>query len=55
MLRLSMGHRRLWHDPRRRECGLASLTSFHFSGDELTQITYSEPAAHLGPGVGHGA
>ena len=55
MLRLSMGHRRLWHDPRRRECGLASLTSFHFRGDLLTQITYAEPAAHLGPGVGLGA
>lgn len=39
--------RRLWHDPRRRECGLASLTSFHFDGYQLVDITYSEPAAEL--------
>ena len=40
------GHR-LWHDPRRRECTLASLTSLTYSGDELSSITYSEPAAAL--------
>lgn len=38
------------HDPRRRECNLASLTSFTFSGDELMAISYSEPAAALYPG-----
>jgi broad specificity phosphatase PhoE len=38
---------RMWHDPRRRECALASLTSFHFDGPELSAITYSEPAAAL--------
>ena len=27
--------RRLWHDPRRRQCALASLTSFTYDGDEL--------------------
>ena len=43
--------RRLWHDPRDRECGLASLTSFTFSGDRLTAIAYSEPAASLYQGV----
>ena len=31
------------HDPRRRECSLASLTSFEFDGDRLAGITYSEP------------
>ena len=46
--------RRLWHDPRGRQCGLASLTSFHFEDEMLTKITYSEPAAHLGPGIGAG-
>jgi broad specificity phosphatase PhoE len=40
------GHR-LWHDPRHRECTLASLTSLTYSGDELSSITYSEPAATL--------
>ena len=46
-LRRHLEARRLWHDPRRRECGLASLTSFHFDGDRLTGISYAEPAAHL--------
>jgi len=40
------GHR-LWHDPRRRECTLASLTSLTYAGDELSSITYSEPAVAL--------
>jgi broad specificity phosphatase PhoE len=46
-LRRHLERKRLWHDPRRRQCGLASLTSFHFTGDELTGIGYREPAAHL--------
>jgi broad specificity phosphatase PhoE len=46
-LRLAAEHRRLWHDPRRRQCALASLTSFHFTGTALTGIGYAEPAAHL--------
>jgi len=46
-LRLFLEHRRLWHDPRRRQCALASLTSFHFTGTELVGIGYTEPAAHL--------
>jgi broad specificity phosphatase PhoE len=54
-LRCALEGRRLWHDPRRRQCGLASLTSFVFEGDQLAQITYSEPAAHLGTGAGRGA
>lgn len=53
--RLSLQRGRLWHDPRFRQCGLASLTSLHFEGDQLVEIAYSEPAAHLGPGVGRGA
>ena len=43
--------RRLWHDPRRRQCSLASLTSLTYIGDELTSIDYSEPAASLLPGA----
>jgi len=42
---------RLWHDPRSRECSLASLTSLTFADDELESITYSEPAATLLPGA----
>jgi broad specificity phosphatase PhoE len=39
--------KRLWHDPRKRECRLASLTTLTFEGDELESVTYSEPAASL--------
>jgi broad specificity phosphatase PhoE len=49
--RLSAEQRRLWHDPRRRECSLASLTSFEYDGDRLTAVVYSEPAADLLPGA----
>jgi broad specificity phosphatase PhoE len=46
-LRRYAEHKRMWHDPRRRQCALASLTSFHFEGDRLTGISYSEPAADI--------
>jgi broad specificity phosphatase PhoE len=39
--------KKLWHDPRKRECSLASLTSLTYVGDGLTSISYSEPAAGL--------
>jgi len=35
---------RLWHDPRRRQCSLASLTSVVFSDEEVVDVVYSEPA-----------
>jgi broad specificity phosphatase PhoE len=35
--------RRLWHDPRRRQCGLASITSLEFADEKLVAITYSDP------------
>lgn len=44
-LRLHMTGQRLWHDPRRRECGLASVTTLVYDGDRLTGVEYSEPAA----------
>ena len=37
------------HDPRRRQCTLASLTSLTFDGDEFVSLEYSEPAGHLLP------
>jgi broad specificity phosphatase PhoE len=46
-LRRYLERRRLWHDPRRRQCALASLTSLHYDGTTLERIEYSEPAAHL--------
>ena len=48
-VRAKLEGRRLWHDPRKRECALASLTSLVFFGDELESITYSQPAAALLP------
>ncbi|WP_250444428.1 histidine phosphatase family protein [Actinotalea sp. C106] len=47
--RQSLEGKRLWHDPRRRECSVASLTSLHFDGSRLTGVTYSEPAGDLLP------
>jgi broad specificity phosphatase PhoE len=51
IVRSALEGRRLWHDPRRRECTLASLTSLRYVGDELESVTYSEPAAALLPGA----
>ncbi|MGW2232706.1 histidine phosphatase family protein [Streptomyces sp. NPDC001759] len=41
--------RRLWHDPRKRQCTLASLTSFTYQGDKIVSVGYSEPAIDLVP------
>lgn len=50
--RLRMEGRPLWHDPRRRQCALASLTTFEFAhatdgSTKLTTVHYSEPAQEL--------
>jgi broad specificity phosphatase PhoE len=34
----------LWHDPRRRQCSLASVTSLVFRGDDVIRVEYAEPA-----------
>lgn len=49
VLRRHLEGRRLWHDPRRRQCTLASVTSLHFTGEAFTGLTYSEPASDLLP------
>ncbi|NYF97779.1 histidine phosphatase family protein [Janibacter cremeus] len=46
-IRSALESRRLWHDPRRRECNLASLTTVTFVGDDVVDVAYTEPAAHL--------
>jgi broad specificity phosphatase PhoE len=46
--RFVTGHR-LWHDPRHRQCALASLTSLVFTDSELTGLAYSEPAGASDP------
>lgn len=41
--------RRLWHNPAKRQCSLASITSLTFVGGVLTGVAYAEPAADLVP------
>lgn len=53
-LRRFLQGQRLWHDPRHRQCSLASLTSLVYQGDTLVDIVYSEPAGGSDPTV-HGA
>lgn len=48
-LRRHLEGRRLWHDPRDRECSLASVTSLHYNHDKLEFIAYAQPAADLLP------
>lgn len=50
-LRSQLEGRLLAHDPRRRECTLASVTTLEFVGDEVHGVHYSEPAASLLPGA----
>jgi broad specificity phosphatase PhoE len=45
--RLDAEQRRFPHDPRKRQCSLASLTSLSFDDDRLVAITYTEPSADL--------
>jgi len=50
--RLSAEGKPLWHDPRKRECTLTSVTSLVFDDDgKLQRVDYSEPAAALLPGA----
>ena len=49
IVRSHVERRRLMHDPRKRQCTLASLTSFTYAGDDIVSVTYSEPAADLLP------
>ena len=50
ILRSAVEGRRMLHDPRKRECTLASVTSFHLNSDgDIEGVSYSEPARHLLP------
>ncbi|MFF3733479.1 histidine phosphatase family protein [Streptomyces sp. NPDC002476] len=49
IVRSFVERRRLWHDPRRRQCTLASLTSFTYQGDKIVSVGYGEPARDLVP------
>ena len=43
--------RKLWHDPRRRQCALGSVTSVEFTGDHARMIGYAEPSGPAGSRV----
>lgn len=49
--RRSAEGRPLVHDPRRRQCGLCSVTSLRFDGPHLAGVDYAEPAADLYAGA----
>jgi len=36
--------RPLWHDPRRRQCALGSVTSLTFSDGKISSVRYTEPS-----------
>ena len=54
-LRLHLEGRRYVHDPRRRECALASVTSVTYEGDRVAGVTYAEPAGATDPDAVPGA
>ena len=49
--RLDVEGRRFAHDPRKRQCSLASITTFTLRDGRITGIEYREPAARLLPGI----
>jgi len=50
ILRSAVEGRRMMHDPRKRECTLASVTSFHLdAAGDIEGVSYAEPAGHLLP------
>ena len=50
MARLAGEGRGLVHDPRKRECDLASITSFTFDSSTLVSVSYESICAELQPG-----
>ncbi len=49
LLRSASEGRRLVHDPRKRECTLASVTSFTLVDGRIVKVDYAEPARDLLP------
>lgn len=45
--RMAVEGRRFAHDPRRRQCSLASITSVEYDGERIASLTYNEPARDL--------
>ena len=47
MVHRSLAGLSLSHDPRRRRCGLSSITTFERRGDRFVEVGYTDPAAGL--------
>jgi broad specificity phosphatase PhoE len=47
MARSAAEGRRFFHDPRKRQCALASITSLTYAGETLVRVDYTEPARDL--------
>jgi broad specificity phosphatase PhoE len=54
-VRLHFQGRSYLHDPRKRQCGLASVTSLFYDGDRMVRLEYAEPAGATRPGTVPGA
>jgi broad specificity phosphatase PhoE len=54
-VRMHLEGRRYVHDPRRRECALASVTSVTYVGDRFVGVDYAEPAGATDPDAVPGA
>ena len=54
-VRLHLEGRRYVHDPRRRQCSLASVTSLTYEGDRFVRLSYTEPAGATDPDAVPGA
>jgi broad specificity phosphatase PhoE len=54
-VRLHVQGRRYVHDPRRRQCGLASVTSLTYEDDKVIGVAYAEPAGATDPDAVPGA
>lgn len=48
-MRMHVEGRRYLHDPRRRQCALASVTSLTYDGDRFRGVSYAEPAGATDP------
>ena len=46
--RRAVERKRLWHDPRRRQCALGSVTSLTYVGGEFVSVSYFEPSGSAG-------
>ncbi|MGY1718545.1 MULTISPECIES: histidine phosphatase family protein [unclassified Blastococcus] len=53
--RLHVEGRRFAHDPRRRQCSLASVTSLTYEDDDFVRVSYAEPAGATDPDAVPGA